>query len=147
MDAPTWLSGNTPLGIEVPILPRGSFPVADNIVGAEMGLDPWAPSRGNYDSYKDYKDAADAVIQEELDLGRLEWAPTMGELTKKYASHPDVSPDVSPPGVSRPCTFPLDVSCQTFAPQRFRLSPRLTSLPSSCRPFLGTPQSCPHRMS
>ena len=84
VDVPWWLSGNTPLGIELPIVPRGVFPLAENIVGAEVGLDPWAPSRGNYASYHEHQVAADAVFQEELERGRLEWSPSVGELTKKY---------------------------------------------------------------
>ena len=65
-------------------MPRGIFPLVDNEVCAELGLNPWAPGRVNYESFNDYKLAADAVTQEERDLGRLDLAPTIEELAEKH---------------------------------------------------------------
>ena len=67
-----------------PITPMGFSPLSENTVGAEVGLDPWAPGRGNYSSYEEFKEVAGAVIEAKLELGRLEWAPTLDVLTKKY---------------------------------------------------------------
>ena len=76
VDVLVWLKGRTPLGIEQPIIPRGIFPLAENVVGAEVGMDPWGLGQGNYLSYHDYKTEVDDVIKEELELGRLDWAPS-----------------------------------------------------------------------
>ena len=54
--------------------------MADNVVGVKWASTLGPPSRGNYASYHEFKEAADAVFQEELKLGRLEWAPMIGEL-------------------------------------------------------------------
>ena len=57
--------------------------MADNIVGAEVGLNPWAPNRGNYASYHEFQEAAAEVFREEFELGRLEWASSVEALATK----------------------------------------------------------------
>ena len=40
--------------------------------------------QGNYASYSDYKAEADAVIEAELKLGRVDWAKSWDELASKH---------------------------------------------------------------
>ena len=84
VDVLVWLRGRTPLGIELPITPRGIFPLSENVVGAEAGLHPWMEIQGNYASYGDYKTEADAIIKSELEMGRLDWASSLSELTSRH---------------------------------------------------------------
>ena len=84
VDVLVWLRGKTPLGIELPIPPRGIFPLSENVVGAEAGLQPWMEVQGNYASFGDYTEEADAVIKSEFEMGRLDWATSLGELTSRH---------------------------------------------------------------
>ena len=82
VDVPDWLAGNTPVGIERPITPRGVFP--SKMTGE---LEEWTElhyALGNYSSYSEYKTEADALLEKERAAGWLDWAPTLATLERKH---------------------------------------------------------------
>ena len=72
VDVPDWLAGNTPLGIERPILPRGVFP--SKVSGEPEEENELHYALGNYASYSEYKSDADAMLEKERAAGWLDWA-------------------------------------------------------------------------
>ena len=66
VEVPRWLTGQTPLGIERPIVPVGAFPLEESHAVCSEALDAatqW--SAGNYASYEEHQAASDANLREE----------------------------------------------------------------------------------
>ena len=83
-EVPRWLTGQTPLGMERPIVPVGVFPLEEDHAVCSEALEaatPW--SAGNYASYEEHQAAADANLREEHRMGRLVLLPTRQALEAK----------------------------------------------------------------
>ena len=83
----TWPRLGTPLGIVETIHPSGVFPLVEPGEAASYSAYDSGLLEGaweNYTSYEENKEAADELLQAELDKGFLEWAPNISSLEHKY---------------------------------------------------------------
>ena len=84
-DVPEWLDGETPLGIDRPITPRGVFPETQpGTLSTESPLDHWRALAGNHSCFEEHKQAADGLLEDELQRGWTDWAPTRAELKARH---------------------------------------------------------------
>ena len=94
VEVPKWLHEHTPLGIKCPIVPSGIFPeveekgvgpaisdLMDLVAGwhTQQQIAKAADADGNYSSYVENQDDAEAELQKEFDNGYFAWYPDATE--------------------------------------------------------------------